>query len=84
MELFCKRIQMRKTVSTQKDNNGQNGNDNLNDKGIKNDNLNSNQVATTTVSNISSKTKNSPKIKNLNQWRNNGMIQRVKMNPIEC
>jgi hypothetical protein len=62
-----------KNISTQKDNNGQYGNDNPNAKGIKNDNLNSNQVATTTVSNISSKTKDSPKIKNLNQWKSNGI-----------
>jgi hypothetical protein len=66
-----------KNSSTQKDNNGQNANDNLKEKEIKNDNLNSNQVAKIAVSNISSKTKDSPKIKNLNQWRNNGMIQTV-------
>lgn len=67
-------------VVLQKDSNEENNNiqqDNRKAKEIKNDNLNNNPVATTVVSSISSKTKDSSKNKNLNPQKNNGMIQTV-------
>ncbi|HEU4788741.1 MAG TPA: hypothetical protein VFS71_03575 [Flavobacterium sp.] len=67
-----------KSNSTLKDNNAKNKHDKFNSKGIKNEDLNSNQVVTTTISNISFRTKDSPKLKKLNQWRINGTVQTVK------
>lgn len=69
-----------KSKSTHDANKNINGNSNLNpnDRGIKNDDLNNNQVVTTTVSGVFSKTKDSAKFNNLSQWRKKGKIQIVK------
>jgi hypothetical protein len=53
-------------------------NSNIVGKGIKKDDLNYNQVATTTVPSAYSKTKDSSKINSLNQWRRKGKIQIAK------
>ncbi|HKO75810.1 MAG TPA: hypothetical protein VJU52_01255 [Flavobacterium sp.] len=74
-EVVLQKNSNEKKNTTQDGNNNLNVNDNLNGKGIKNEDLNNNQVASTTISNISSKTKDSPKINNLNQWRKKGKIQ---------
>ncbi|PVX46858.1 hypothetical protein C8C85_2748 [Flavobacterium sp. 103] len=67
-----------KSKSAQDGNKNQRGSSNLNDKGIKNDDLNNNQVVTTTVSSIFSKAKDSAKFNNLNQCRKKGKIQIAK------
>lgn len=74
-EVVLQKDSNEKINSTLNDNTVKNRNDKFNSKGIKNVDLNNNQVATTTVSSISSKTKDSPKFNNLNQWRKKGKIQ---------
>ena len=66
-----------KSKTAQDGNKDQNDNNNLNDRGIKNNDLNKNQVVITTVSGIFSKAKDSTKLNNLNLWRRKGKIQRT-------
>jgi hypothetical protein len=65
-----------KNGRSENENNGQNEND-INGVGIKKDNLNNNEAATTAISNVFSTKSDSSKFQNLDQWRGNGMIQTI-------
>lgn len=67
-----------KKNSTSNENSDQNGNDNHSDIGIRNASLNSNQIATADILNVSSKVNDSSKSENFNQKRSNGMIPTAK------